>query len=1079
MAKSSINLDRQADARIFPFGTTSAGGDALITINKGVAVVSTVVLDVKGSQNIAGDLNLIGNLNISGQINETSVTNLSVADINITLNKGGTTASAAAAGLFIEGDTAAVIGKLLYDGTLTSKWKIGDGTTQLEIVTVSSIQTLTNKSISGGQITSAVANATLAATVTTNANLTGVITSVGNTTSIGAQTGTGSVFVVNTSPTLVTPIIGVATGTSLSVSGVLSSGTSVAVDGIITLNNATNSFTQSFKASAQSTASVAYLLPTLSPTAGQVLSSTAPAAGVATLSWASVATGSVTSVSVVTANGISGTVATPSSTPAITLTLGAITPTTVNGHTFTTGSSTFTGTAGQVYTFPSATSTLMSLGNAETVSGIKTFLDGTLLLRNVANTFTGVFTNTNTAARTYTLKDASGTLAFTSDLTTFVTAVSIASANGFAGTSSGGTTPALTISTSITGLLKGNGTAISAATSGTDYLIPSNNTFVGTTSIAFNRTSAAQALTGITSIDGSAATLTTARAINGVNFDGSAAITITAAAGTLTGSVLNSTVTTSSLISFGNQPSANNFVEGYNTTATAATTTTLTVLSNFQQYFTGITTQTVLLPVSSTLVLGQQFVIINNSTGVVTVQSSGLNTLQTMAPSSYMIVTCILASGTSTASWNSQYVPQILSTNTANTLVLRDGSGNFSAGTITATLIGNASSATSTATLTTARSIYGNSFDGSASLTQIIASTFGGTGNGFTKFSGPTTAEKTFTLPDASGAIAVYNATGTFTVGQTFNDTTLLLRNVANTFSSTFTNTNTAARIYTLKDASGTLAFTSDLTTFITSIGVTTANGVSAVSSGGTTPNLTITLGAITPTSVNGNTISTGTGTLSLSTFTLTVAGAASITGTNTGDQTTITGNSGSTTLTAITDDTTTNASQLITWVTTASGNQAQKVSSTKLTFNPSTGTLSSTIFSGAGTGLTGTASSLTAGTVTTNANLTGMVTSVGNATTVVTNANLTGDVTSSGNATTIVKYQKFCTVSGTQDGTNKIFTIGTLVKTSSEQVFVNGQLLNPGASNDYVYDGATTVTFQAAFTAPASTDTIRIFGAY
>ena len=37
-----------------------------------------------------------------------------------------------------------------------------------------------------------------------------------------------------------------------------------------------------------------------------------------------------------------------------------------------------------------------------------------------------------------------------------------------------------------------------------------------------------------------------------------------------------------------------------------------------------------------------------------------------------------------------------------------------------------------------------------------------------------------------------------------------------------------------------------------------------------------------------------------------------------------------------------------------------------------------------------------------TNANLTGMVTSVGNATTVVTNANLTGDITSVGNATTL-----------------------------------------------------------------------------
>jgi len=43
--------------------------------------------------------------------------------------------------------------------------------------------------------------------------------------------------------------------------------------------------------------------------------------------------GTVTSVSVVTANGISGSVATATTTPAITLTLGAITPTSVNGLT--------------------------------------------------------------------------------------------------------------------------------------------------------------------------------------------------------------------------------------------------------------------------------------------------------------------------------------------------------------------------------------------------------------------------------------------------------------------------------------------------------------------------------------------------------------------------------------------------------------------------------------------------------------------------------------------------------------------------------------------------------------------------
>lgn len=50
-----------------------------------------------------------------------------------------------------------------------------------------------------------------------------------------------------------------------------------------------------------------------------------------------------------------------------------------------------------------------------------------------------------------------------------ITSISVASSNGLAGTSSGGTTPTLTLSTTITGVLKGNGTAISAAVSGTDY----------------------------------------------------------------------------------------------------------------------------------------------------------------------------------------------------------------------------------------------------------------------------------------------------------------------------------------------------------------------------------------------------------------------------------------------------------------------------------------------------------------------------------------------------------------------------------------------------------------------------------
>ena len=61
-------------------------------------------------------------------------------------------------------------------------------------------------------------------------NLTGVITSVGNVTSIASQTGTGTKFVVDTSPTLVTPNIGVATATSINGTSIPSSKTLVATD---------------------------------------------------------------------------------------------------------------------------------------------------------------------------------------------------------------------------------------------------------------------------------------------------------------------------------------------------------------------------------------------------------------------------------------------------------------------------------------------------------------------------------------------------------------------------------------------------------------------------------------------------------------------------------------------------------------------------------------------------------------------------------------------------------------------------------------------------------------------------------
>jgi len=66
-----------------------------------------------------------------------------------------------------------------------------------------------------------------------------------------------------------------------------------------------------------------------------------------------------------------------------------------------------------------------------------------------------------------------------------VTSVSVVSANGLAGTvANATTTPAITLSTSVTGLLKGNGTAISAAIANTDYQSPITLTTTGVSGAA-------------------------------------------------------------------------------------------------------------------------------------------------------------------------------------------------------------------------------------------------------------------------------------------------------------------------------------------------------------------------------------------------------------------------------------------------------------------------------------------------------------------------------------------------------------------------------------------------------------------
>ena len=61
-------------------------------------------------------------------------------------------------------------------------------------------------------------------------NLTGPITSVGSATSIASQTGTGTKFVMDNTPTLITPVLGAATATSINGTAIPSSKTLVATD---------------------------------------------------------------------------------------------------------------------------------------------------------------------------------------------------------------------------------------------------------------------------------------------------------------------------------------------------------------------------------------------------------------------------------------------------------------------------------------------------------------------------------------------------------------------------------------------------------------------------------------------------------------------------------------------------------------------------------------------------------------------------------------------------------------------------------------------------------------------------------
>ena len=115
----------------------------------GVDVEATGI-DVDDSNNITGinDLTIDGDLTVNGTTTSVNSDTLDVTDANITVNNGGTQASADAgnAGLTIEMSDATDV-EIGYDSTTASKMALGEIGSQSEIITATHTQTLSNKTL--------------------------------------------------------------------------------------------------------------------------------------------------------------------------------------------------------------------------------------------------------------------------------------------------------------------------------------------------------------------------------------------------------------------------------------------------------------------------------------------------------------------------------------------------------------------------------------------------------------------------------------------------------------------------------------------------------------------------------------------------------------------------------------------------------------------------------------------------------------------------------------------------------------------------------------------------------------------
>jgi len=197
----------------------------------------------------------------------------------------------------------------------------------------------------------------------------------------------------------------------------------------------------------------------------QVLTST----GTGTPTWSTPSGGSVTSVGLTAPPifTVTGSHVTSSGTIAITYS-GTALPVANGGTGATTNAGTAFALKGANSDITSITGLTTALSATQGGTAQATYAAGDILYASASNTLAKLGVGTTGQV----LKVAAGIPSWATDTATgTVTLVSVVSANGFAGTVATDTsTPAITLTTSISGLLKGNATAVSAAAANIDYV---------------------------------------------------------------------------------------------------------------------------------------------------------------------------------------------------------------------------------------------------------------------------------------------------------------------------------------------------------------------------------------------------------------------------------------------------------------------------------------------------------------------------------------------------------------------------------------------------------------------------------